>query len=170
MRRSGVRIPLPPPFGGTENLRTSVVATALRAVRRERKDFAQQSGYIARWLHRPATLTLASALLTATPVKVIRHRAFAILIAMLTLAGYGYELHAHALPECESSAEHQSADPDNTCGDCDHGTCHSSPLALDYIERLGAWQKPLFLGYAAGCGDAAPESVPLGIDHPPQLL
>jgi hypothetical protein len=101
-------------------------------------------------------------------VSFLRTRVFAILIALLTLGGYGYELYAHAAPKCESTAEHQHSNSDEK-GGCHHCTCHCSPPVMANIDRVVAFQAPTFVGYAATRGEILPDAVPVGIDHPPQL-
>jgi len=98
----------------------------------------------------------------------LRTRLFAVLIALLVLAGYGHQIYAHAMPSHADSAEHQHSDAEETSG-CHHCTCHCSPVMLASLERTITFQVPTFVGYIAARGEIAPESIPLGIDHPPQL-
>ncbi len=101
-------------------------------------------------------------------VSFLRTRVFAILFALLTLGGYGYEICAHAMPEPESSVEHQHSLPSDQ-GACHHCTCHCSPTVMANVERLLTIQPRMLAGYAVDRGQFAPDAVPIGIDHPPQL-
>ena len=98
----------------------------------------------------------------------LRTRVFAILIALLTMGSYGYELYTHAMPTHEIEAEHQHSSSEET-GDCHHCICHCSPVMLVSFDRTIPFQVPAFKGYVVAQGEDAPETVPVGIDHPPQL-
>lgn len=101
-------------------------------------------------------------------LKFLRTRFFAVMILLLTLGGYGYELYAHAMPKHTDTAEHQHSDSEEKgrCHDC---TCHCSPVMVASFDRVLAFQVPTFVGYVTSRGENAPDAVPLGIDHPPQI-
>ena len=102
------------------------------------------------------------------PVRFLRTRLFAVLIALLVLGGYAREVYAHAMPRHENNAEHQHSDSDEK-GGCHHCTCHFSSGMVVSSDRVVGFQVPTCVGYVVTPGEDAPEAVPVGIDHPPQL-
>ena len=98
----------------------------------------------------------------------MRSPLFALLIGLLVAGGYAHEFWMHATPTHECKAEHQHSNSEEQ-GGCHHCTCHcSQPMAASF-ERTTAFQVPTLVGDVAAYGEYAPETVPVGIDHPPQL-
>jgi hypothetical protein len=90
------------------------------------------------------------------------------MIALLVCGGYTCELSAHMLPRCEPAGTHEHSAPEGKSG-CHHCLCHCSLTAIASVDRIGSLQAPVCIGYAPADPAFAPEAMPLGIDHPPQL-
>jgi hypothetical protein len=101
-------------------------------------------------------------------VTLLRRRSIAVLFAFLALVGLGDQIMAHAMPAAAHCSEHQHSDSEEK-GGCEQCTSHCSPAIAGGGEELKAFLVPAIVAHLGNVGEKADESIPLGIDHPPQL-
>lgn len=113
---------------------------------------------------------------SATALRVLRSRLFSLFVVVLVLVGYSEILHASCshhsvtvVEGCEGSdCSHSESDLNHEDGEDCCCICHSSFVNEQAVARWVPTLLPL-LSLVSERADHPPDSVPLGIDYPPQL-